>query len=386
MTAPVASPAISLTRNERIGLLVAAFLAWMFAGLQISLFVLIHRQMVAGLIGSRLPQQIETQWFAWYQAAFLFGAAAGGWLFGWLGDRVGRTCAMASSVLVYSLFTLVCYFLSSAEEMLAIRFFACLGIGGVWPNAVALVAEAWPNASRPLLAGLLGAAANVGFVVLGVICYCFPVTEDSWRWTFLVAALPGLLGVWFILLLPESPRWFTATQRTGAASGSPFREVLRPPLLSRTILGVTLGAIPVIGSAANANWLVPWTDHAAAERALESESDVTKPDARSKSKTQITRSGGAVFGSLLGGILASVVGRRVSYFLISLARSLRARTSSRSSIRYTHSSKSSRFSSVSSGSLTSAGCRCSCRNCFRRGCARPAPGSHSIPDALSRQS
>jgi hypothetical protein len=32
----------------------------------------------------------------------------------------------------------------------------------------------------------------------------------------------------------------------------------------------------------------------------------------------MTRSGGAVFGSLLGGIIASVLGRRVSYFLISL--------------------------------------------------------------------
>ena len=56
----------------------------MFAGLEISLFVLIHRQMTRELLGPGTPEAAVTRWFAWYQAAFLFGAAAGGWLFGWL--------------------------------------------------------------------------------------------------------------------------------------------------------------------------------------------------------------------------------------------------------------------------------------------------------------
>jgi MFS family permease len=302
--------------------LLAAFLAWMFAGLEISLFVLIHRQMTLGLLGAETPEGVVKEWFAWYQAAFLFGAAAGGWLFGWLGDRVGRTRAMGAAVLCYSLFTLGCYFAPDAGTMLVVRFLACLGIGGAWPSAVALVAEAWPDASRPFLAGLLGAAANVGFVLFGVVGYLFPVADDSWRWTFLVAASPAALGVAILLFVPESPRWLAARaeRRAGPAAESPLREVLRPPLLSRTILGVTLGAIPVVGSAANANWLVPWTDHANAKRA-EAGGTAAKPkppDAREKALTQITRSGGATFGSLLAGMIASWLGRRWSYFLISL--------------------------------------------------------------------
>ena len=173
-----------------VGGLVAAFLAWMFAGLEISLFVLIHRQMSAELLGPGTPEAVVTRWFAWYQAAFLFGAAAGGWLFGFLGDHFGRTRALGAGVLCYSLGTLACYFVQSAELMLALRFLACLGVGGVWPNAVALVAEAWPNASRPFLAGVLGASANFGFVLLGFIGYCFPVEQDSWRWVLLVGAAP----------------------------------------------------------------------------------------------------------------------------------------------------------------------------------------------------
>jgi MFS family permease len=311
--------ALTLSRRERVCVLVAAFLAWMFAGLQISLFVLIHRQMTAELLGGKPPEAELTRWFAWFQAAFLFGAASGGWLYGWLGDRLGRTVGMALAVFCYSFMTLMCYLATSTEMMLVFRFVACMGIGGVWPNAVALVAEAWPNASRPLLAGLLGAAANVGFVLLGVICYVFPVADDSWRWTFLVAAAPGLVGCWLIVRLPESPRW--QTNKAGVRTESPLREVLRPPLLSRTILGVTLGAIPVVGSAANANWVVPWTDQAMEEKARaagRATGEKPAPDMRAKAKTQITRSGGAVFGSLLGGIIASALGRRWSYFLISL--------------------------------------------------------------------
>ena len=61
--------------------LAAAFGAWMVAGLEISLFVLIHRQMTLGLLGPDTPERVVTQWFAWFQAAFLFGAAAGVWVF-----------------------------------------------------------------------------------------------------------------------------------------------------------------------------------------------------------------------------------------------------------------------------------------------------------------
>lgn len=312
--------AIPLSRGKRIVVLAAAFAAWMCAGLQISLFVLIHRQLARGLLGLDTPEPVITQWFAWYQAAFLFGAATGGWVFGWLGDRFGRARSMGLAVVCYSAFTGAAYFVDSASAMWIIRFLACLGIGGVWPNAVALVAEAWPDASRPFLAGLLGTAANVGFVILGVIGYYCEISDDAWRWTFLVGAAPIGLGLIILLVVPESRRWqANRAVAAGTAKHSPIREVLRPPLLSRTVLGIALGAIPVVGSAANANWLVPWTDHAVAERArVESSEKPKKPDSRSKARTQITRSGGAVIGSLIGGIVASALGRRRSYFLISL--------------------------------------------------------------------
>jgi len=312
------SPPFSL--RQRTTVLAAGFLAWMFAGFEIALFVLAHRQMSLELLGPGTPEGVITEWFAWYQAAFLLGAATGGWLFGILGDRFGRTHILALSVNCYSLFALACYFADSPNLMLVLRFCACLGIGGVWPNAVALVSEAWPNASRPLIAGVLGAAANVGMVLLGVIAYFVPVTNDDWRWVLLLAASPALLGLLLHVVVPESPKWLASRAVVHANKpASPLGEVLRPPLLSRLLVGIALGAIPVVGSAANANWLVPWTDHANEVKAKSEGTEKKAPaDSRQKAKTMITRSGGAIFGSLLGGIVASVLGRRFSYFLISL--------------------------------------------------------------------
>jgi len=333
MTESIA-PCVELSTRQRYIVLIAAFLGWMFAGLEISLFVLISRPALVSLLTSvrdgaavAPAEALVTQWFAWYQAAFLFGAAIGGWGFGWLGDSRGRTRTLALSVLCYSLLTGCCYFARTPTDMLVLRFFACLGVGGAWPATVALVAEAWPNASRPLLAGLLGAAANVGFVLLGAIGYVCEITPASWRWVLLVGTAPALVGLWCLVGVPESARWLAQRANSAARRVSPIPELFRPPLRRRTLIGILLGAIPVVGTAANANWIVPWTDQMSEQQArqMSAQSDdaapvVTrkKPDARSKALTQMTRSGGAVFGSLLGGLLATRFGRRATYFGISL--------------------------------------------------------------------
>jgi len=326
---------VGLSLGQRQIVLTTAILGWMFAGLEISLFVLISRPAIIDMLGRSVPpgeiERAAAQWFAWYQCAFLLGAAAGGSIFGVLGDRAGRTRAMGASILCYSVVTGISYFAADPYVLLMLRFVACLGIGGVWPNAVSLSVESLPKMSRPLLAGLMGAAANVGFVLLGILCYFVVVTPESWRWVLLVGATPALLGLFVLAVVPESPRWLARekSKSTTAPQAAPLREILRSPLLRRTLIGICLGGIPVIGTAANANWLVPWGDQATSS-AAQAKLDAAEPipnappakkaggDPRLKAWIQITRSGGAIGGSLLGGWLASLFGRRLTYFMISL--------------------------------------------------------------------
>ena len=121
------------------------------------------------------------RWFAWYQCAFLFGAAAGGFIFGRLGDRIGRTKSLAISILCFSILTGLSVFVQSPEQLLILRFLACIGLGGTWPNGVALVSEAWSGAARAMVSSAIGMAGNLGIFVMFSAGAWRAVTPEDWR-------------------------------------------------------------------------------------------------------------------------------------------------------------------------------------------------------------
>ena len=95
-------------RGKLILTLVAAFLGWMFDGMEMGIFPIVAgpalEEMSGGLHGAELKTFVSG-WMGWTTALFLWGAALGGIVFGWLGDKVGRVRAMSLSILCYSLFT-----------------------------------------------------------------------------------------------------------------------------------------------------------------------------------------------------------------------------------------------------------------------------------------
>src|SRR6266403_5503222 len=120
--------------------LAAALLGWMFDGFEMGLFPLVARPALRDLLGSTNDQEVGV-WFAVATASFLVGAATGGVLFGWLGDRIGRVRAMTLSVLTYAIFSGLCAFATTAPEIAVLRILAALGMGGEWSLGVALVME-----------------------------------------------------------------------------------------------------------------------------------------------------------------------------------------------------------------------------------------------------
>src|SRR5688572_14491231 len=131
--------------------LTAALLGWMFDGLEMGLFPLVARPALKDLHPSFTEADVGKA-FAVATAAFLVGAATGGVLFGWLGDRIGRVRAMTLSILTYALFTGLGGFVTEAWQIGIVRFIAALGMGGEWSLGVALVMEVWPNRSRAFMA------------------------------------------------------------------------------------------------------------------------------------------------------------------------------------------------------------------------------------------
>jgi SHS family sialic acid transporter-like MFS transporter len=227
--------------------LTAAFLGWMFDGLEMGLFPLVARPALGDLLGQTNDEQIG-KWFAVANALFLVGAATGGVLFGWLGDRLGRVRAITLSVLTYAIFTGLCGIAGSVEQVVGLRFFSALGMGGEWSLGVALVMEIWPDNSRALLAGLIGAAANLGFLLIALaglwLASVLPVVETSllqmgmsqewansltahsgWRLLMLAGMGPALLAIFIQFFVPESERW-RHQQNLGATSNWAARDLL----------------------------------------------------------------------------------------------------------------------------------------------------------------
>jgi MFS transporter, SHS family, sialic acid transporter len=297
-----------LSRGARYIVLTAAFGGLLFDGFELGLMPLASLSVTKSLLGAAYTPALGGDWFARYTAALMLGAAIGGILLGSLGDRIGRARAMGVSILFYSIFAGVGVWVQTQEQMLVLRFVVGLGVGGVWPNAVALVAECWPDKARPTVAGLMGAAINAGILMLSQIAQVWSVTPDAWRWLFKLASLPAALGLLVLFFLPESPAWLASRGKpSDKKRAAPIRELFQPPLIKITLTGIMLGSIPLIGAWAASKWMIPWADKIGGAA-----------QANYKAMTQGWWAFGAILGSVGGAHIASLLGRRRSYFLISL--------------------------------------------------------------------
>ena len=274
----------------------------------------LERYVIDGRLGKRAGK-----WFGFYVCAFLFGAALGGLVFGRIGDRFGRVKGMAAAIACYSGMSLLSYFVQSPTQLWVARFITCMGVGGMWPNGVALMSEAWAGVSRPMLAGVIGTAANVGIFLTFWVGRQVGVDYDSWRWVLLMGGSPIVLAVFVIALVPESPKWIADRKRLqldspGALEGdqqvarTSTWEVFKPGLVGVTLVGILLATVPLLGGWGASNWSQGWADKVGAE--------IGNPSL--KADIGMARSLTGIIGSFLGGIIASYAGRKRTYFLTSL--------------------------------------------------------------------
>jgi MFS family permease len=309
MTTSARIAAVPGSRNTTTGqwlVLAAAFLGWMFDGVEMGIFPLVARP----ALQSMLPISVAGQdqfvglWMGRITALFLVGAAAGGLGFGWLGDRLGRVRAMTLSILTYSIFTGLCFFAQQPWHLGMLRFIAAFGMGGEWSLGVALVMEAWPSSKRALLAGVIGIASNAGYLLIALLGFAFVVNRESWRWIMIAGAAPAVLALCIQMWVPESERWKAAVQQRASR---PVREIVSSGLLKKTLLGIALASVALIGTWGSVQWLPLWADQMTGGKV---------PTA--KAMTQMLASAGAMGGCLVGALVAGRIGRRPAYFLLCL--------------------------------------------------------------------
>lgn len=137
-------------------------------------------------------------------SAALLGILVGSILFSMVADRIGRRPVLIFATLFFAVVTLLTSRVGTIAELRTIRFFAGTGLGGIMPNAVALVGEYSPRRMRVLLMIVVTNGFNVGAAFAGLIS-AWMIPAFGWRSVFLVGgAIPAIIGVLMLMLLPES--------------------------------------------------------------------------------------------------------------------------------------------------------------------------------------
>jgi len=126
--------------------------------------------------------------------------------FGPIADRLGRRRVIVICTLLFGLFTLATAFAHSVNSLIALRFLAGLGFGGVMPNTIALTAEYSPYRRRGTMITIMFCGFPIGATIVGFAAV--PILPAyGWRGVFVLAGVMPLLSVPALaLLLPESIR------------------------------------------------------------------------------------------------------------------------------------------------------------------------------------
>ncbi len=139
-------------------------------------------------------------------SAVLLGDIAGAVIFGRLSDVVGRRPVFQISLIWYSLFTALTALSMGFYDLLAYRFLAGVGLGGMLVVDPALLSEFLPPRKRGMLMVSMDLFWPVGSLIALALAYVFlEIGGGNWRALFLAAAFPAFIVALFRLYVPESP-------------------------------------------------------------------------------------------------------------------------------------------------------------------------------------
>ena len=230
---------------------IAAWLGWLFDGLDMHLYTLVAAPVVAALLHASTADPEVARKSSWIGASFLVGWALGGGFFGRLGDRLGRSRTLGLTILTYALFTGLSYFATAWWHLLICRFLAALGIGGEWAVGSALLAETWPSKWRPWAAACLQTAVNLGVIIA---CGVYYVLAAHPQRVFLAGVVPAFLVLWIRYSVPEPAEWVLAQSKVRERAPS-VADLFRGPTASVTFKTIIVCACSLAAWWAFMFWL-----------------------------------------------------------------------------------------------------------------------------------
>ncbi|CAM5786284.1 MFS transporter [Castellaniella caeni] len=224
----------------------------------------LRKSVIAGTIG------VFVHWFDWAIYAYLSGTLAhvffpdqdgtaamlavwgvfaisfavrpvGALLFGYLGDKIGRSHTLSIVIVAMAFGTLVLGLLPGYAVigiwapllLLVSRVIQGLAAGGEYGSAAAFMAEYSPRAHRGFGVSWIEVGSLLGFLAASVVAFALSesmsaaqVADWGWRVPFILAAPLGIIGYYIRARIEDTPE-FRSIKKAEAISQSPIREVLK---------------------------------------------------------------------------------------------------------------------------------------------------------------
>jgi len=242
--------------------------------------------------------------------AALLVSAFGGWLAGWVADRIGRVRTLQVAIAWFAVFTFLSGLAQNYSQLFAARAFLGLGFGGEWAAGAVLLGESIRSEHRGKALGVMHAGWALGWgaaALLYALFFSLLPAATAWRVLFLIGLLPALLVFWVRRYVEESPVYLESRKRLAEEGDRPsFFEIFRPPLLRITLLGGLMGTGAQGGYYAVTTWLPTF---------LRTERKLSVLDSAGYLSVSIA---GAFFGYLSAGYLADRIGRRFTFLVFAI--------------------------------------------------------------------
>ncbi|MEX3610965.1 MFS transporter [Rothia sp. LK2588] len=164
------------------------------------------------------PQSAFLQTMAVFAVGFV-ARPFGGFVFGWLGDRIGRKHALTAAVVSASVGSLIVAICPTYEQagwfasalLLVGRLIQGLSHGGELPSAQTYLSEHAPREKRGLFASSIYVTGTIGLIfglLLGLLLQALLTEEQmgawGWRIPFAIGALLGVVAIWLRSSMEES--------------------------------------------------------------------------------------------------------------------------------------------------------------------------------------
>ena len=291
MSATISGFSSSGNKNSLPAIFIVCFISTMLGGIVTMLMSVYLPVTVKDLLGNVSDEKMN-EVSAYINSLFIFGWMFGGFIWGFICDKIGRAKSVMLSTLCYGLFTLLTAISPSWMLVSTCRFLSGFGIGGVLVTTTILISELWPDKKRAVALGILSVAIPVGFFAAGAINNLLP----GWRQAFSVGVVPVLLSIISIFVLKESSIW-----KENKSSGKEIfsKQLFHKGYKKNLFTGSLIFGAMLIGLWAIFSWAPTWVQSLSAVDAQQQ-----------RGFTVMILASGGLTGSFFSGWIENAIGLR----------------------------------------------------------------------------